>query len=190
MIMHFMGAVHLITEIAPKSVGMGGSMNDRRKTAWVITREGVCHQTEVVGVLSAKLGSQKIKERVEWLYALFHSGIEMHLEAAKYQKPDTPCEAKYMTNNSGVPVDSVVRCGGGGRQYIVARRAKDVRIINPDAKTLVLEWTEPDRPILDKATLSIVKEIQGSARQAPVHLPLRITSNELNHITGLPVHEG
>lgn len=156
-------------------------MNFQLKSAWVITREGPRHRTEVIGVLSAKIGSNRIKERVEWLYALLHSGIEFHIDSANYQKPGTPCEAYFMPSESGITTDYQIHCGG--HKYLRARLAKNVGIIDPDATIPVLRWTEPDLPVFDREALRIVKKRPGPERQAIVHLPLSIPTNEIDITT-------
>jgi hypothetical protein len=45
-----------------------------------------------------------------------------------------------------------------------------------DGEQPILKWTQPDRLICDKDTRQIVDKIPGLPLQAPVHLPLRITS--------------
>lgn len=138
------------------------------KSAWVITQEGTRHSTEVVGILSARKSAKKIKEYVEWLYALLHCGPSTHFDCAKYYKPINPYEAEYDRTNTGVPVSSTLRCGDN--PYLVARLAKDV-VLTGEGEEPVLMWTNPDRLVCDQQTRRIVEKVPGGKYQAPVHLP-------------------
>ena len=140
------------------------------KSAWVITQEGTQHDTEVIGILSARKGSDAAKEYVEWLYALLHYGPAEHMGIAKYQKPFNPYEAQFMTTNTGVPVLHTITCGHN--PYLVARLAKDVSLIDADGEQPILKWTNPDMPVCDKNTRRVIDRLPGGTHEAPVHLPL------------------
>ena len=94
------------------------------QTAWVITREGTRHPTEVLGILSARKSATKIKEHIEWLYALLHCGPIAHLEMAKYNNPDNTCKAENTRTNTGIPVSTTIRCGHN--PYLAATLARNV----------------------------------------------------------------
>lgn len=140
------------------------------KSAWVVTQEGTRQTIEVIGILSARKGANSAKEYVEWLHALLHCGPAEHMDLAKYQKPSKPYEAKYMTTNTGVPVQHTITCGHN--PYLVARLARDVSLVDVDGEQPILKWTNPDMPVCDKNTRRIVDTLPGSTHQAPVHLPL------------------
>ena len=141
------------------------------KSAWVITQERTRHSKEVVGILSARKSPRKIKEYIEWLYALLHSSPSTHFEMAKYSSPVTPCEAEFDQTNTGIPVADTIRCGYN--PYLVARLAKSVALVDADSEQPILRWTEPCRLVCDpRSPHQIVEKITGMATQARVHLPL------------------
>ena len=140
------------------------------KSAWVITQEGTRHDTEVIGILSARKGSQVAKEYVEWLYGLLHYGPAEHMGMAKYQKPSNPYEARFMTTNTGVPVSDTILCGDN--PYLVARLAKDLSLIDGGDDRPVLRSTDPPRLVCDKDTHRVIEKVPGGTFRAPTHLPL------------------
>jgi hypothetical protein len=140
--------------------------------AWVITREGTRHDTEVIGVLSARKTAKEIKGYIEWLYALLSYHPEDHLQFARYTKPVIPCEAERFTTNTGVPMDSGMRCGDN--PYLVACYAKDLVLVEEDGDSHRLKWTMPDRLVCDPQSLLVVEKIAGVKCEAPIRLPLRL----------------
>jgi hypothetical protein len=144
------------------------------KRAWIITQEGTRQAVEVIGILSARKSAKTIKDYVEWLYALLNYSPTEHIDFSNYQKPSVPYKAEFWRTNTGIPMDSLMLCGHN--PYLVARLAKNVALIDADGKQPVLKWTQPDRLVFDKDTRQIVEKIPGLTLQAPVHLPLRITS--------------
>lgn len=139
-------------------------------SAWVITQEGTRHAAEVIGISSARKPDQKVKEYIEWLYALLHCYPEQHLAFARYLNPIIPYEAEYDRTNTGIPVSSLLRCGGN--PYLVACLAKNVAMVVGEDVS-VLKWTNPDRLICDpKWPHQIVEKISGAKCQAPIRLPL------------------
>jgi hypothetical protein len=143
------------------------------QTAWVITREGTRHPTEVLGILSARKSATKIKEHIEWLYALLHCDPIAHLEMARYNNPDNTCKAENDRTNTGIPVSTTIRCGHN--PYLVATLAKNVVFVDGDGEQPILTWTLPDRIVCDEHEPHvIVKKVPGVRRQAPVHLPLSL----------------
>src|SRR5260370_1982064 len=111
--------------------------------AWVITREGPQHSTEVIGILSARKSAKDIKASLEWLYALLHSSPSSHLAFARYKNPEVPCEAEHGKTNTGVEVRGyVIRCGDN--PYLVARHARNIFLIETSEQVSVLKWTNPD----------------------------------------------
>lgn len=140
------------------------------KSAWVITQEGTRHDTEVVGILSARKGSDTAREYVEWLYALLHYGPAEHIGLANYRKSANSYKAQFMTTNTGVPVLHTITCGHN--PYLVARLARDVSLVDAHGERTKLKWTNPDMPVCDKATRRVSGNIPGRTYEAPVHLPL------------------
>jgi hypothetical protein len=139
-------------------------------SAWVITQEGTRHSTEVMGILSARKSAKTVKQYVEWLYALLRCYPDQHLEYARYIDPIIPHEAEYKTN-TGVPINSIMRCGDN--PYLVARLAKNVKLIDEDPDKPILIWTNPERLVCDpNRPHHIMEKLPGSERQAPVRLPL------------------
>jgi hypothetical protein len=144
-------------------------------SAWVITQEGPQHPAEVIGILSARKSGHTIKEYVEWLYALLHYHPTDHLDFARYNNPTVVYEAQFMITNTGVPVGYAMHCGDN--PFLVARRAKNISLIETCVKVMELKWTNPDIRIWDRQTPpNIVERIPGAISQAPIHLPLRIGS--------------
>jgi hypothetical protein len=141
------------------------------KTAWVITQEGTQHETEVVGILSARKSENVVKQHVEWLYALLHYGPAEHVSLAQYNSPSNPYEAQFMTTNTGVPVQNTMMCGHN--PYLVARLAKNVTLIDSDSDQPRLKWANPDRIVCDTDTLRVIERVPGGTCEAPVRLPLR-----------------
>jgi hypothetical protein len=142
-------------------------------SAWVITQEGTRHPTEVIGILSARKADKRVKEYVEWLYALLHCYPDQHLGFARYIDPIIPHEAEYDKTNTGVPVSSLMRCGDN--PYLVARLAKNVTLVDEDRSGRILKWTNPARLVCDtKWPHHIVEKVPGAKCQAPIHLPLLI----------------
>jgi hypothetical protein len=120
------------------------------KSAWVITREGPRHSTEVIGILSSRKSVKDIKAHLEWFYALLHCSPHAHLNCARYRNPEVPYEAEYGTTNTGIPVGSLLRCGDN--PYLVARLAKNVSLVDVSEYVSILKWTEPDRLVCDAQT--------------------------------------
>jgi len=60
------------------------------KSAWVITQEGPSHPEEVIGILSSRNSDKRIKEYLEWLYALLHYSPREHFGCARYNNPHIP----------------------------------------------------------------------------------------------------
>ncbi len=144
------------------------------KRAWIITQEGTRQSREVIGILSARKSAKTIKAYLEWLYALLNYSASGHIDFSNYRKPAVTYKAEFWTTNTGVPMETLMLCGHN--PHLVARLAKDVTLIEADGEQPVLKWTQPDRLICDKDTRQIVEKIPGLPLQAPVHLPLRITS--------------
>ena len=144
-------------------------------SAWVITQEGPQHTAKVIGILSARKSARKIKEYVEWLYALLHYHPSDHLDFTRYNNPTVVHKAQFMTTNTGVPVDYAMTCGDN--PFLVACRARNISLIETCEKVMELKWANPDIRIWDKQTPpNIVERIPGAISQAPIHLPLRIGS--------------
>ena len=144
------------------------------RSAWVIVQEGPQHPREVIGILSARKRAKKIKEHVEWLYALLHYHPSNHLDFVKYYNPVVLYEAEFGTTNTGIPVSDVMRCGDN--PYLVAFLAKNILIVEGD-KVSILKWTNLDIRIYDRQSPpNIIERIPGAEFQAPIHLPLRIGS--------------
>ena len=143
--------------------------------AWVITQEGPHHPTEVIGIPSARKSARSVKEHIEWLYALLHYYPETQLQFARYNKPEIPCEAKYWTTNTGIPVDTQVWCGDSGA-ILIGRLAKNITLIEDKEDVFDLQWTNPDRLECDESFPPNIKKIPGIIRKAPIHLPLRLVS--------------
>jgi hypothetical protein len=144
------------------------------KSAWVITQEGTRHPTEVIGILSSRKSAKEIKGYLEWLYALLHSSPNAHLTLARYTHPEMPHEAEYEQTNTGIRVDSLMRCGHN--PYLVACRARNVSLIDVSESASVLKWTNPDTLICDKQTPPNIEKIPGAKCEAPIHLPLPIVN--------------
>jgi hypothetical protein len=141
-------------------------------SAWVIQQEGPQHPAEVIGILSARKSARKVKEYVEWLYALLHYHPGDHLAHAKYKNPTVLYEAEFGRTNTGVPTGDVIRCGDN--PYLVACLAKNISLVESE-NVSVLKWTNPDIRNWDRQTTpNIVERIPGATSQAPIHLPLRI----------------
>ena len=151
---------------------MSASVRSIMKSAWVITQEGTRHPQVVVGIISSRKSAQQIKEYVEWLYALLNYGPEDHLAQARYHNPYNPYKACFWQTNTGAPVDTLMMCGGN--PHLVARRAKNIRLVESDGEQPLLEWTQPDRLVCDPQTLHVKEKIPGMTLQAPVHLPLHV----------------
>jgi hypothetical protein len=135
-------------------------------SAWIITQEGTRHKTEVIGILSARNSSKKIKGYVELLYALFHYDAEEHMSVVRYNKPWNPYKAEYNRTNTGVRVQSTMFCGHN--LYLVARLAKELSLLQGEPPRL--RWTEPDRI---EITGTKITRIPGLKREAAVSLPFR-----------------
>jgi hypothetical protein len=144
----------------------------KMKSAWIITQEGTSHPERVIGILSARKSAEKIKEHVEWLYALLHYYPEEHLSLAKYNNPSNPYKAEYWTTNLGAPVRTMMMCGHN--PYLVARYARNISLLGDYPDTQFLKWTEPDRLVCDPRTLHVIERVSGMVLQAPVNLPLRM----------------
>jgi len=141
--------------------------------AWVITREGPQHPTEVIGILS-KRKSAHIKEYVEWFCALLHYDPGEHLAFSRYNNPTFPYKAQVWPVNP-----YMVWCGD-----IIACLGRNISLIESCGKESVLKWQMPDRRIFDQQTPpSIVEKIPGAIREAPIHLPLRITHCDMSEDT-------
>lgn len=141
------------------------------KCAWVITQEGTQHETEVVGILSARKSAKLAKQHVEWLYALLHYGPADHMRLAHYNSPQNPYRAEFLTTNTGVPVDNTIMCGHN--PWLVARLAKNVTLIDADGDQPLLRWTNPDRIVCDRDRIGIFERVPGQTEEAPARLPLR-----------------
>jgi hypothetical protein len=153
-------------------LGPGRKDGHQMQTAWVITREGTRHVTEVLGIRSARESETKIKGYIEWLYALLHCGPIAHLEMARYNYPENSCRAENDRTNTGVPVSSTIRCGHN--PYLVATLAKKVALLDGDGEQPFLTWTLPDRIVCDEHEPHVIaKKVPGLRCQAPLHLPLR-----------------
>jgi len=140
------------------------------KSAWVITQEGTRHTREVISVFSARKAPARIKEYLEWLYALLHCYPDTHLAAAKYTKPKTPCEAEFDRTNINVPRAEVIRCGHN--PLLVAVLAKDISLIDDDdGLPPRLKWTMPDRIIWNHQTLERKETMAGVTIIAPMNVP-------------------
>jgi hypothetical protein len=135
-------------------------------SAWVITQEGTRHATEVIGILSARNSPEKIKEVVEFLYALFHYNAEEHISRARYNRPWNPYPAEYNRTNTGVRVMSLMFCGHN--PYLVARLAKKLDLLPGEPSEL--QWIEPDRIEIDGARVTRTPGVQV---RAVVNLPFR-----------------
>jgi hypothetical protein len=149
---------------------------EHMKSAWVITREGTRHATEVIGILSARKSANTVREYVGWLYALLHTSPRGHFDSANYKKVPYPCEATFMTTNTGVPVDSRIICGDN--PYIAACRAINVTLIDPDGDKPSLQWITPEILICDPQSRHIIEKKPGVMRKGPIHLPIRTTTSE------------
>src|ERR1700733_14456150 len=108
------------------------------KRAWVITREGPQHSQEVIGIVSARIGARMMKKHIEWLDPLLHSSPSTHFEMAKYNRPARPNEAEFDRTNTGIPVQSTIRCGHN--QYLVARLASEVVLLDTEGNQPILKW--------------------------------------------------
>lgn len=169
--------VELLKGRADAGIAGRADRSPNMKSAWVITQEGTRHSTEVIGILSSRKSAKDIKANLEWFYALLHSSPSAHLNFARYKNPEVPYEAEYGTTNTGIPMDSLVTCGHN--PYLVARRAKNVFLIDVSENASVLKWTNPDRLICDEQTPpNIVEKIPGAICEAPIHLPLRIRDED------------
>jgi hypothetical protein len=113
---------------------------------------------------------------VEFLYALLHYQPEDYISSTRYYRPEIPCEAERHTTNTGVSVDSLMRCGHN--PYLVARRARNVSLVDHEADKPLLCWTEPDSLICDPVTRLVIERRPGRRNVAPVNLPLRIIGME------------
>jgi hypothetical protein len=156
------------------------------KSAWIITREGTRRSTEVLGILSARKSAKKVKEYLEWLYALLHCPASTHFDDAKYKKTFITYGAEFDRTNTGVPVSTLIRCGDN--PWLVARLAKDASLVKVDGEASVMRWTDPDRLVCD-TTPRIVEKIAGQTCQFPVRLPLNtqhIGADEEREIAHLP----
>jgi hypothetical protein len=117
--------------------------------AWVITREGPRHPTEVIGILS-KRKSVRIKEYVEWFCALLHYTPGEHLTFSRYNNPTVPHKAHLEKQD-------MVWC-----EDLIAVLGRNISLIKSCEKEPFLEWTNPN----------------GVICEAPIHLPLRIMSED------------
>lgn len=124
-----------------------------------------------MGILSARKGASTVKDYVEWLYALLHTGSQGHFESANYRKVPYPYEATFDTTNTGVRVDSAIFCGHN--PYLVACKATNVELIDPEGDEPSLRWVTPSRLICDPESLRVADKIPGVVRQAPIHLPIQ-----------------
>jgi hypothetical protein len=140
-------------------------------TAWIITREGTRHVPEVVAIVSARKSAKQIKSYIEFLYLLLECSAERNLEAARYTNAEISYEAQFDTTNTNVPVSDLLRCGRN--PFLVARRAKNVSLIDGKDSVQILKWKNPQRLDCDPNTGHIVKKHEGVACQAVVNLPLR-----------------
>ena len=136
--------------------------------AWVITREGPNHPREVIGILS-KRKSAHIKEYLEWLCALLHYDPSEHLAFSRYNNPVRPYKAQF-----GTVDHHMVWCGD-----MIARLGRNISLIESCGEKSVLKWQNPDRRNFDQQTPpNIVEKILGAICEAPIHLPLRIMSDD------------
>lgn len=144
----------------------------RMKSAWVITREGLSHEMEVISILSSRKSADRIKEMVEWLYALLYYSPHEHIAMGRYSDPLNPYPAVYWTTNTGTPVLSKMVCGHD--PILVARLAKEVEFLGGEENSS-LRWTEPDRLQCDCMTGRITDRIPGHRTEASIHLPLHLS---------------
>lgn len=133
--------------------------------AWVITQEGTRHETEVIGILSARKSPKLAMQYVEWLYALLHYAPAGHMDLAQYKSPSNPYEAQYDSTCG------TIMCGHN--PFLVARLARSATLIDADGDQPRLKWTNPDRIVWDKHTLRVVEKVSGMTCEAPIRLPLR-----------------
>jgi hypothetical protein len=134
-------------------------------SAWVITQEGTQHDTEVIGILSARKRPEIVQEYIEWLHALLHYWPAEHMTLARYNDPSNPYPAQFATTAKGVPVQHTIMCGHN--PYLVACFAKDVSL-SVDGDQATLKWTAPGMPITDTSG-----KRPDTSNEAPVHLPLQ-----------------
>lgn len=139
----------------------------KMKSAWVITQEGTAHSREVIGLLSARTSSRKVKLHLEWLYSFLHCYPETHFRSAKYFNPERACVAEYGTTNLGVPIQECIICGQN--PYLEAVLASSIALFPDDE---YLQWTRPSRIVQDELTLRIKDRISGVTCRAPMNLPL------------------
>jgi hypothetical protein len=132
--------------------------------AWVITREGPQHHTEVIGILS-KRKSAHIEEYVEWLCALLHYAPGEHLAFSRYNNPTVPYKAQiWPLNPYMVSCENIIACLG-----------RNISLIESCGKESVLKWQIPDRRIFDQQSPpNIVEKIPGAIREAPIHLQVAL----------------
>ena len=105
--------------------------------AWVIrwdwAGDHAAHPNPFIAVLSARCGSESVREFVERFYITATASVSEQIEYARYTNPRPPA---YTAN---VSAKGLIDCGHN--PFIVARRAEDVRLTDLD----VLQWTENGR---------------------------------------------
>jgi hypothetical protein len=118
--------------------------------AWVITRgEHPDRRVEVIGIVSARKSAQRIKEYLEWLYALLHYNPCEHLAFSRYNNPTVFYKAQVGRD--------MVWCDD-----MIAELGRKISLIESCGNQPFLQWTIRNDVI----------------RKAPVHLPLRIMSED------------
>jgi phosphohistidine phosphatase SixA len=141
------------------------------KSAWVVTLEGTSLEAKVIGIVSSRKSAEKIKEMVEWLYALLNYSPDEHFSMQRYLKPINPYPASYWRTNAGCEVQSMMTCGHN--PWLVARLARDVELSKQDDKS-TLRWLEPDRIECDEVAGNIISRVPGRQMEAPIRLPLNV----------------
>ena len=147
------------------------------RSAWVITRAGHYHATEVIGILSSRKSANSVRKNVEWLYALLYTPPQGHFDSASYTKILHTEKVTFHATNTGVKIFTIMFCGSD--PVLVACRATDVELIDSNVDGPSLRWVTPCTIIYDPRSGDIIGKKPGVVRQAPINLPIRnSTTNE------------
>ncbi len=122
-------------------------------SAWIITREGTENSREVLGLLSGRNSDKKIREYLEWTYALLYYGPEDLFALLRYKNKWNPYPAKssgHIKNNADQNIlkgasPGIITCGHS--PWLVAYKGRNVQLLEdnkikfkmPDQVTIRLE---------------------------------------------------
>jgi hypothetical protein len=103
------------------------SQQGKKKRVWLVTWEWVgdhaAHNPKIAAVLDSRIGAERVRELIEFLYLVTNSSSREKLEWAS--RKYNPYPAKFMDRN-GVPWHRAIHCGDN--PFLLARHASNVAV--------------------------------------------------------------